>query len=682
MVTLIITEKPKVAERIANALGKPKRHMNKKVSYFEVAGDIFVAPAVGHIFGLAEKKGSQRWDYPVFDIEWVPSHVISKNSDYTKAYLDNLKTVAKKCHTFINACDFDVEGSVIGYNAIIHACGADIKKDEIYRMKFSTLTEDAIFSAYKNLHPLDKEMVDAGIARHMMDWYWGINLSRALTTSIKRAGKYMTLSTGRVQGPTLKILSEREKEITGFKSRKYWELRQAALKEGCDIISLHEAGKFWQQDEAEGAKSRCGKSTVVSDITKKRVNQKPPNPFDLTTLQTEAYRCLGIDPRVTLEIAQDLYTSGLMSYPRTSSQQLPAELDLIGIIKKLARNPDYKDECAYLASKSPLKPNNGKKTDPAHPAIHPTGEVAAGLDAQHKKIYDLVVRRFLATFGDDAVRQSVKIEFDNNGQKFIISGSTTVEAGWYLLYGKYAKIEEEELPNVEKGEVLPVRELVISEKETKPPNRYTPASIIREMEKRNIGTKATRAQVLDILFKRGYLDGKSIQVTQLGMNIVETLDKFCPDVLSEKLTRKFEKEMDSIIDGKMASEKVLIDGRHAVEHFSKEFKTNELEIGKSLTGTASGAPVNTLGKCLKCEGNLVLRKSKFGGQFAGCDKYPNCTFTISLPMGMIKKEGTCPDCGYAVLASIERGKRPFLFCVNPRCPKKTGKKEQVSTPSE
>ncbi|MBN2014764.1 MAG: DNA topoisomerase I [Candidatus Altiarchaeota archaeon] len=670
MTTLIVTEKPNVAERIANSIGRAEKHSKGKVRYYSV-DDILIAPAVGHIYTLMEKNGGF-WKYPVFDIEWVPSYKANRSSAFTKDYLDNIKSLAKKCESYINACDYDVEGEVIGFNVIKYACNIDPFKENVKRMKFSTLTRESIINAYKNLEPTSRGMADAGLTRHVLDWFWGINLSRALTLAIRRARGYTTLSIGRVQGPTLKILATREQQIKEFKPETYWELELTAIKNKTQIKALHIEGKFWDKDKAVAVKQKCGDTAIVSKIQKKKYEQPVPPPFDLTTLQTEAYKHLNILPKNTLDIAQELYTNAYISYPRTSSQQLPKEINYREIMEKLRVINEYTESINELLSEKALKPKNGKKKDPAHPAIHPTGEVPKGLSTEQKKIYDLVVRRFLAVFGEPAVRETVTVELDNNGEIFIAKGTRTVEKGWHKLYGRYAKFEENELPELRKSELLNVEEINLYEKETQPPKRYTPSSIIREMEKKNLGTKATRSQILDTLYKRGYLDGKSIEVTPLGLNVVDTLNKFCSEVLSEKLTRKFEKEMEQIEAGKIEPEKVIEEGREVIKKISENFNQNEEKIGQKLASSLKSTNVRekkeSLGKCLKCDGYLVLRKSKFGGYFIGCDNYPKCKYTISLPKRDLKISEKCKVCGYSTI--IVSGKKPWTICVNPECPSK------------
>ena len=672
MTTLIVTEKPNVAERIANSIGKPAKKSRSGVSYYEV-GDIIVAPAVGHIYGLKEKK-SQGWIYPVFDIEWVPSYLMNKTSDYTKKYLENIKDLAVECDSFVNACDYDIEGEVIGFNCIKYACNADPYAGKVKRMKYSTLTKESIIKAFENLEPTNKGMAEAGITRHVLDWYWGINLSRALSNSARKARKYVTLSIGRVQGPALKILAARENSIKSFKPEPYWQVEMISLKDEKEFCALHLKEKILDEKEAKEIKEKCGPKATVKDVAKKQFKQEPPFPFDLTTLQTEAYKHLSVDPRRTLEIAQDLYTSAYISYPRTSSQQIPQDIDCRKIIDSIRRQSAYENLCKELLEKKTLTPRNGEKKDPAHPAIHPTGEIPEKLEAYHAKIYDLIVRRFLATFGEDAVRQTITVQLDNNTELFNFKGTTTVEKGWHVYYGRYAKFEETELPNLNKGETVDVKDVIVHAKETKPPARYTPASIIREMEKRNLGTKATRSTIVDILFRRGYVEGKAIEVTSLGLNVVDTLTKHCPEVLSDKLTRKFEDEMEEIQAGKRTSAEVVEDGKQALVKILEEFKKNELKIGESLGQSILDEQRKQfhMGTCPSCGKGLVLRASKFGGQFIGCSGYPNCKFTLPLPKTKIKKTGECEHCGFAVMSTVNQRKK-WTFCVNPNCPTRQNK---------
>ncbi len=687
MVELIITEKPSTANKIAHALaeGKVNQQKTSTVSSFKITHkgkEIIVVSAVGHLYTLteAEKKG---WIYPVFDVKWVSSAEVNKESAFTAKYLNVIKKMAKDADEFTIATDYDIEGEVIGYNILRFAC----KQKDGRRMKFSTVTKADLVKAYDSKKKsIDWGQANAGLTRHELDWYYGINLSRALTSAIKKAGFFKVLSSGRVQGPTLKIIVEKEKEIKAFISEPYWQIQLLGKVKNEDIEAWHKADKFWKKEEADIVMQKTkGKDGVVDKVDRNQYNQSPPNPFDLTSLQIEAYRCFKINPKDSLALAQELYSAGLISYPRTSSQVYPVEIGFANILNAIAKQSEYKALAEKLLAKKDLKPNNGQKTDPAHPAIYPTGLVSKKMEGRYKRIYDLIVRRFMATFAENAVRETMTIDIDVNTEIFIARGTRTLEKGWHIYYGEYAKYKEVELPNVAKGDAVKVKDIICHDKQTEPPRRYTPASIIKELEKRNLGTKATRASIVDTLFTRGYVDGKSIEATNLGIQTVDTLEKYCPKIQDEELTRHFEEDMGAIREEKKKSEEVLHEAKDILLKILDGFKKHEKEIGDGLKGATieSNTKANTVGKCPVCkEGNLMIKKGKYG-KFMACSRYPDCKAIFKLPgYGNVKVLGReCEECGFPMLKVLKkRGAQDV--CINPDCPAKTRDKEgnQITAP--
>ncbi|MFW6220045.1 MAG: DNA topoisomerase I [Nanoarchaeota archaeon] len=682
---LIITEKPQASLKIASFLanGKPIKKNINGVPYYEITHsnkDIVVASAVGHLYTVAEiKKG---WNYPSFDVKWVASSKVNKASAFTSKYVTALKKLAKDANEITVATDFDIEGEVIGYNVVKHIC----KKDNANRMKFSTLTKDEIINAYKNkMNHLVWGQVNAGLTRHELDWYYGINLSRALTSAVKKAGSFKILSSGRVQGPALKMLCDKEKEISDFKPVPYFEIELIGNLKENEIIAFHELDKIFDEKKAfeiiEKTKNNDG---FVSDVNKSSFKQQPPFPFDLTTLQTEAYRTLKIPPKNTLEIAQELYIAGVISYPRTSSQQLPKEIGFSKILSLLSNNPNYKELAKKLLSKKTLNPNNGKKTDPAHPAIYPTGNVD-DLDGRKAKLYDLIVRRFLATFAEPAIRETVKISIDVNSEKFISKGTRTTFKGWHEFYAHFVKMEEQTMPSCSVKDFIKVKKIKKHDKETQPPKRYTPASIIKELEKRNLGTKSTRATIIDNLFSRGYVNDKSITVTDLGFKTCNTLEKYSPTILDEQLTREFEEEMENIRSKETKKEKVLEKAKKILTETLTDFKKKEKEIGNDLK-QANIESINaqaTIGDCPNCEdGKIMIKKSKFG-RFLACNKYPDCKTTFNIPnKGNLKStDKVCEKCNYSLISIQQPRKAPQQFCINPNCSSKTNGENGEDTKS-
>ncbi|MEA3430755.1 MAG: DNA topoisomerase I [Nanoarchaeota archaeon] len=673
---LIIAEKPAAANKIATALadGKAIKKNEKGVPYYEVTHgnkDIVVVCAVGHLYGLTQKEG-KKGQVPVFDIEWKPTHETSKTAKFSKKYLMVIKKLSKNAKEITVATDFDIEGEVIGLNIVRYAC----KKKDARRMKFSTLTKPDLIKAYENVSKhLDWGQANAGETRHKLDWFYGINTSRSLMRAIKKAGMFKLLSTGRVQGPALKFIVDREKDIAAFKPVPFWQIELKGKVKKNSIIASHEKDKFWDKDEAKKAlKNTKKKDGIIDKVERRKMNQKPPHPFDLTSLQVEAHKCLHISPKETLSIGQELYTAGYMSYPRTSSQKLPESIEYKKILKSLAKQTNYKKGCNFLLKKSSLKPNEGKKNDAAHPAIYPTGVQPKSLKPREAKVYDLVVRRFLATFGDDAVRETMKVVIDVNKEMFISKGTRTVEKGWHELYGKYTMLKEEELPAVSEGEAVKVDKIVMHDKETQPPKRFTESSIIKELERRGLGTKATRASIVDTLFHRAYVEGKPIKATELGIKTSDTLSKYSPTIVDEELTRHFEDEMESIRDGKSKSENIIEKAKKSVTKIVNDFKKHEAKVGKELMDAQieTRDELSMVGKCPTCkEGELHIRKGKFG-RFIACNKYPDCKTTFSLPKGGLIKgaDKICEKCGYPMILVIKKGKRPQEICFNKDCESK------------
>jgi len=684
--TLIISEKPTAAKRIAQALaeGKVEEIKNYGVHSFRInrkGNEIVVAPAVGHLFILSEKKSGSKWTYPVFDVEWKPTYDSGKSMVWSKKYFDNIKSLAKNARDFISSCDYDIEGSTIAYNILKFIC----KTENAKRMKFSTLTTEDLVQAYEKASPeLDFPQIEAGLTRHTLDFFWGINLSRALTLSLKAAGGYKVLSTGRVQGPTLAILEKRQREIEKFKPTPFWELLLTCLKDNENIFALHEKEKFWKKEEADVIYNKCkGKAAKASAVESSKKKQYPPFPFDLTTLQREAYRCFGYSPKMTLDIAQSIYEMALISYPRTSSQELPSKIGYKGILENIRNQKDYYELADKLLKKPKLMPTKGDKKDPAHPAIYPTGQRPKGLNAYQKKLYDLIVKRFFSVFGEPAIREAMKVTIDVNGENFIANGIRTIEPNWMEFYMPYAKFKEEILPAIKAGEELKVKSLEMLGKETQPPKRYTQAGILKEMEAEGLGTKATRALILETLYDRGYIEDRQIIVTELGHEVVTSLERHAPEVISVDLTREFEKYMEEIQEGKRKREDVVNHARKTLEKILSEFKSREKQIGQELLHVVikQHKRETTIGRC-KCGNDLVIRTSRKGKRFVGCTGYPKCTETFSLPhygmLGILKEK--CAKCGLNVVSVKAKGKRPWKLCI--RCGFVDNKGEPAKKASE
>jgi len=677
MTELIITEKPSAALKIATALAdkSPVKKSERSVPYYELkhkGKDIIIACAVGHLYTVGEVEKTPWSKFPIFDVKWTPTYEVNKSADFSKKYLDAIKKIAKLADEFTVACDYDIEGEVIGFNIIKIAC----KKNDAARMKFSTLTKPDLIKAYENKSKtLDWGQANAGVTRHILDFYYGINLTRALTGAINKAtGGFKVLSSGRVQGPALKIVVDREKEIKAFVPVSYWEIELNGSANKEPITGLHVEDKFWEKEKADKVMQNVNgaKEGKVKDKQKKQFKQAPPVPFDLTSLQIEAHRCFRFKPKQTLEHAQNLYSRGFISYPRTSSQKLPVAIGFKKIIQDISRQQKYTALANQVLATS-LKPNEGKKTDDAHPSIYPTGIAPdESINEYEYKLYDLIVKRFLAVFGQAATRETNTIIIEVNSEDFLTKGSVTIDKGWHDLYAPYVKLDETQIPIVEVGDTIQINEINQLSKETKPPNRYTQSSILRALEKKNLGTKATRAAIIETLFNRSYVIGENnLEATELGIKTTETLQKYIPEISDEELTRSFEEQMESIRKQKKSGEQVLDKAKDVLIKLIKKFKGNEKEIGAELAESNQEAIkiATTVGKCSKCgSGELVIRNGKFG-KFISCNKYPDCKTIYNVPRsGKLKPTGkVCETCGMPTIEVRLPRKGPQIYCINPDC---------------
>jgi DNA topoisomerase-1 len=682
--TLIITEKPDAARRIASALDsheKAEMVEERGVPYFVARrnGEIVVVPALGHLYTVAGERTERNY-YPVFSFKWVPRYEVEKKAKRVRQWIQTITELAKDADSFVDACDYDIEGSIIGYCVLKYAC--DNKEQMSKRMKYSTLTVEELKKSYNELLPhLDFALIEAGCTRHEVDWLYGINLSRALTLAVKNSSAgYATLSTGRVQGPALKFVVKREKAIRSFVPTPYWEIKAQVEIDGQVLYAEYQKRTVDTKKEANAILDACkGNNGQIEQADLKQFQQSPPLPFDLGGLQKEAYDIFGYTPKRTSSIAQRLYLGALISYPRTSSQRLPRSIGYEAILKGLSRTSQYSKHAKELLAKHELRPHEGKRDDPAHPAIYPTGKLPdRTLMSSEAKVWDLIIRRFMAVFGEPAVRQSIKAQISINGYLFIIRGKRTLKEGWLHFYRPCARSEENFLPPMKNGQTVAVKIVSVLSKFTSPPPRYNPSSLLRKMEKTEIGTKATRADIIQTLYDRKYVLDESMRATDLGLEVLEVLESNCPTVVSTKLTKELEERMNRIRLSVERRENVLAQTVQVLKPALDELKRKEKLVGEKLSRAIRKARLEkrTVGPCPNCKtGKLViLRSRKTSKRFIGCTNYFKglCKTSSPLPQsGSVRPlKRNCSGCSWPVVQIRAKGRRAWNLCTNPKCPLK------------
>jgi DNA topoisomerase-1 len=679
--TLIITEKPDAARRIAQALdlkGKAKKMRGNEVPYYLARRDkeVLVVPALGHLYTVSEERRGRNY-YPVFNFRWVPRFTAERRARRTRTWLKTISKLAKDADSFIDACDYDVEGSIIGYYILKYAC--DGREQASRRMKYSTLTTKELEKSYSELSPhLDFALIEAGRVRHEVDWLYGVNLTRALTIAARDwSGRYATLSTGRVQGPTLRLLVAREKAIRYHVPSPYWTIKAEAEIAGSFIEADYEKGVIETKKEANKIIYACkGKNGKIEKIEVKRFQQMPPAPFDLGTLQGEAYSLFGYTPKRTSDIAQRLYLDALISYPRTSSQRLPPSINYRAILKGLNTAPKYRELAAELLAQRELRPEEGKKEDSAHPAIYPTGNLPERvLDESERNIWDLVVRRFMAVFGESSIMESIKAYVNVNEHRFFLKGKQTLEEGWARFYKPYVRSEEVLLPPVKEGQIINIKRLILEDRFTKPHSRYNPSSLLKRMEEAEIGTKATRANIIQTLYDRKYVRDERMTVTDLGLEVLEVLRKHCPTVVSARLTKELEDKMSKIQANAEKRDNILVDVVEILKPVLEALKRKENIIGERLGNATKNLKLQerTIGTCPVCKtGKLVtLYSRRTGKRFVGCTNYfkGSCKASFPLPQkGTIRPLWkNCRRCGWPMVDVRIKGRRTWTLCFNPEC---------------
>src|SRR2546426_2671302 len=680
MQTLIVCEKPDAAARVARALdedGEPRRTETQGVPVYESRNrheTILVCSAIGHLYAVDSKTRTSRRYYPVWDFDWKPKHLIDKKSARLARWIQVISSLANKHDRFINPCDYDVEASLIGYTILRYAChGADSKAQ---RMKFSTMTEKELRSAYKTLAPhLDIQLVEAGRTRHELDWLYGINLSRLLTESaLKQNRGYSTLSTGRVQGPTLKFVVDREEEIQCFTPTPFWAIDATVTQNGEDFKLEYEKEKLSTLAEAKLIVSDCANSILdVESAESRNIQQSPPYPFDLSGLQSEAYRHFGYTPSRTLALAEKLYLEALISYPRTSSQKLPPDIGYSEILHGIGNMTQYRSLAAKLTLQHSLRPNQGPKDDPAHPAVYPTGESPKRTLIQPEaNLLDLIIKRFMSAFAEASLREGSKLTLRKEPHRFFLRGTRLLREGWIQFYRPYASDESQNLPDLNVGDKIPITKIEGIQKFTEPPPRYNPSSLLRKMEEENIGTKATRAEIIEILYRRGYIKNIRMEATPLALKIINLLNKYCTLILDPAFTARLETAMDNIQTLQTTRSHVIAETLDHLRPIMLGLIAREDEIGSQLAEVVVSQRVARLTfdfPCPQCGSKLkIIRSRTSGKRFIGCMGYEKgCRFTLPLPQfgNLSITQTNCKICGFQLVQARLRGRRPMTSCA--RC---------------
>jgi DNA topoisomerase-1 len=670
---LIIAEKNSVAGRISHILGsvsgsKLETKVQSGIRYYSW-DDCCCIGLRGHIAKLDFPQKYKNWS------SIAPEKLLDAKPDYVvtdKNTLSVLKSLAERCDEIMVATDFDREGELIGKEAV-ELIG---KKVNVKRARFSSLVGSEIKHAFENPVNLDEKLADSAKTRQFIDLFWGAILTRMISLSSHSTGNNF-LSVGRVQTPTLAKIVQQDRNIENFKPMPYWKM-VCKLKKG-DETFCAEHETIWNEEKAKETFERIkdAKEAKVKNFEKRSTTKRRPAPFDTT----EFLRCMNylhISPSRAMGMAEKLYSLGYISYPRTDNTVYPKGLNLKNIVEKLGEIKEVKKFTEFLLKKG-INPSRGRTESRDHPPIYPTGIIPKNPGRYEEMIYKMIVRRFLATLYKDAIIEKKNAGFQIKDEEFFANGQKVVERG-YLDVWIYERFEEKALPDLVVGEAIKIEKIEMKREETKPPNRLLLGSLIALMQKLGLGTKSTRAEILQKLYDRRYIQGNPPVSTEIANGLINTLEKYSPEITREAMTKALETDMDLMAGGKKRFDEVVEESKAMLKKVTKTIDENREEIGREISRSIKSFSIIGKCKCNKCGGDLRVLTSKKGKRFVACSNYPNCKNSYPLPQtGRIEFIGTCSVCGSPLIVHYHT-RRKTKTCINLEC-RENKMRAPIKTPS-
>ncbi|ESS03748.1 MAG: Topoisomerase IA [uncultured archaeon A07HR67] len=520
---VIVTEKDNAARRIADILsgGAATAERRNDVNVYKWGGTRCIGLS-GHVVGVDFPPEYSDWR-DVEPVELIDAPV--RKTPTQEGIVSALRRLARNASRVTIATDYDREGELIGKEAyeLVREVNEDVPVD---RVRFSSITETEVTNAFADPDDLDFDLAAAGEARQVIDLTWGAALTRFLSLSARQLGNDF-ISVGRVQGPTLKLIVDREREIRAFEPEAYWELFGELSKADGDPFEAqyfftddagNEAERVWDESVAETLTEALAatEAAVVDDVRRRTRTDEPPTPFN-TTAYIRAAGSLGYSAQRAMSIAEELYTAGYVTYPRTDNTVYPDDLEPRALLESLTTSGRFGDDAASLLERDAIEPTEGDEETTDHPPIHPTGDLpgASDLSADEWEVYELIVRRFLATCAPPATWERLRVvalangdatqiarEADpfaalrdpadaaetpelaaDGGLRLKANGKRLLEAGYHEVY-PYRSSDERIVPDVEPGAVLTMSGRHTDAKETQPPRRYGQSRLIEEMEAR------------------------------------------------------------------------------------------------------------------------------------------------------------------------------------------------------
>jgi DNA topoisomerase-3 len=671
-VVLNIAEKPSIAKSLAQALAKhnnttaiPMSSATKFNPVYSIKGNfkdesarIVVTSVTGHIKSLLFHKRYASWSAidPLLLLD--DAEILNIDSEGKEAIITNLKNLAADATDLFLWLDCDREGEAIAYE-VIEVCNRTNKDLAIHRAKFSSVTETQLMHAFKNPEAPNFNLKEAVEARKELDLRSGSAFTRFQTLIINsrfpRLLDGTIASYGPCQFPTLNFVVERFLRNHIFQNSAFWTLNLSVEKDAKPLEMTWSRTKLFDSDIVKALFEICGDSKIAKVIHVQRKEQKRSRPLPLTTitLQKIASTKLKLGSDETMKIAEKLYTSGYVSYPRTETDSFDASFNFKEIIKILVAMKDYNKFCSELNSKSTLfsVPRGGKRDDKAHPPIHPVKAFDGDRDSDEFAVFDLITRHFLACCSSDAVIEVAEVCVSIDGELFTSGGLRILEPNFLQIYSPFYNLSEKVLPEFAQGDELKVKELVVKEGSTTPPKMLSESELISLMDKYSVGTDSTIHEHIRTIQERKYAVKKRgvFRPTQLGIALLQAYKHIQLNLADPTSRGLMEKDLQSIAEGKKTRDEVIASALKEMQssfnlfkskeneflnHFKEVFETFYSLSKKDITESTGQeerpqAIVNkTENPCGCGKGNHILRKSKRDLYFIGCSTYPECKIAL------------------------------------------------------
>ena len=593
---LIVAEKDSVARAFAKYLSRGRYRVSTvgrvRVYLFEANGTRYSCVGLrGHLMDYDFPKKLRVWHKVdpkvLFSIE--PVRVFRKE---TLDCVRVLRSLARNVGRVILALDADIEGEAIAFEVmdIIKKVNPRAKFERVW---FTAITKEDILSSLRNPRSPNHLWAWKSFSRMKIDLVVGAAFTRALTLLVKsrtrgllKKGKF--LSYGPCQTPVLYLVVQRYRERLKFKSRKYYIVEISVDARG-KVLTLRSVDKFDDRSTAERVAElvrQIGSGRIVEALYVKR-RKHPPIPLNTIELERRASRFLNIRAKTTLDIAEELYRDGLISYPRTETTIYPPTLDLRRIVVEFSRNPVYRDYTRKLI-KIKLKPTSGSSDDRAHPPIYPVRSakkeyVVRKFGTRGWKIYDLVVRHFLATLSPPAEVEVQEVTMTVDKYRFRVKGLALLDKGYLEIY-PYELPVEKRIPRLDRGELVDILRVRVVEEKTKPPPFLSESELLKLMEKYGIGTDATMQDHIHTNVKRRYfiIKGRQCIPTPLGVALIDSLERYVPEIVKPEVRGSMEKELKMIQMGLSDPQKVFYDMRHRFLKYFEKFEKARVHISNAL----------------------------------------------------------------------------------------------------